>query len=245
MRPGSTGAAMGTPKSIATYADAERSTIEPFARWSEVVPLVLTPVQTDRVEARAAVGGAYAGKRLIDAVFAGAALLLLAPLMALIWLLVVGTSAGPGLFWSQRIGRDGGIFWMPKYRTMTSGAPLSPREALEAAESHITPIGALLRRSALDELPQLFCVLTGEMSIIGPRPLLPQDPGVAARRRFPDALRARPGLSGLAQVVGRNSVSPRRKARLDALYAQSTSLALDAHIFWRTAGIVLTSRGFL
>jgi O-antigen biosynthesis protein WbqP len=134
---------------------------------------------------------------------------------------------------------------MPKYRTMVEDAPLSPREALDGAESHITPVGAWLRRSALDELPQLFCILTGDMSIIGPRPLLPADPGVVARRGFPDAVSARPGLSGLAQVVGRNSVSPRRKARLDAFYARSASFGLDVIIFWRTAGIVMTSRGFL
>jgi O-antigen biosynthesis protein WbqP len=181
----------------------------------------------------------------MDAALAGCALLLLAPIMVLLWLLVFVTSGGPGLFWSERVGRDGRIFWMPKFRTMSEGAPLSPREVLAGAEAHITPAGAWLRRSSLDELPQLWCILKGDMSIIGPRPLLPNDPGVKARRYFSDAISARPGLSGLAQVVGRNAVSPRRKARLDAFYARHSSFSLDLQIFWRTAGIVLTSRGFI
>lgn len=189
--------------------------------------------------------GGYSGKRVVDIVVAATALVALAPLLLLIWTLVYVSSGGPGLFWSQRVGRDGRLFWMPKFRTMVDDAPLSPREVLDGAERHITPVGAWLRRSALDELPQLYCILAGDMSIIGPRPLLPNDPGVVARRRFPDAMSARPGLSGLAQVVGRNSVSPRRKARLDAFYARSASVGLDLIIFWRTAGIVLTSRGFL
>lgn len=197
------------------------------------------------VRGHAVIGGDYAGKRAMDLLVAGSALIVLAPLMLLVWALVYVSSGGPGLFWSQRVGRNGRVFWMPKFRTMLDDAPLSPREVLQGAESHITPVGAWLRRSALDELPQLFCIVTGDMSIVGPRPLLASDPGVEARRRFPDAMSARPGLSGLAQVVGRNSVSPRRKARLDAFYARSASFGLDLIIFWRTVGIVLTSRGFL
>jgi O-antigen biosynthesis protein WbqP len=226
---------MSTQESIATYA-AEAAPVRVAIRAAGVVPFVRGP---------AAVGGDYAGKRILDAFIASSALLFLAPIMALLWLLVFITSGGPGLFWSERVGRDGRTFWMPKYRTMTEGAPLSPREVLEGAEAHITPVGAWLRRSALDELPQLWCILTGDMSIIGPRPLLPSDPGVVARRQFPDSMSARPGLSGLSQVIGRNAVTPRRKARLDAFYARQASVGLDAQIFWRTAGIVLTSRGFL
>jgi O-antigen biosynthesis protein WbqP len=229
---------MSTQETFAAYdGGADAPVVAPTAHRAEVVPFVRTPA--------ADFTASYALKRLIDFVIAAAALFVLAPLMLLLWGLVASTTEGPGLFWSRRVGRDGKIFWMPKYRTMAADAPLSPREVLHKAEDHITPIGAFLRRSALDELPQLFCVLRGDMSIIGPRPLLPEDPGVRARRQFPTAMRARPGLSGLAQVVGRNSVSPRRKARLDALYAQSTSLGLDLLIFWRTAGIVLTSRGFI
>lgn len=227
---------MSTQETIANFAAEAAATRTPV-RVGDVVPFVR------RSPARHAKG--YDGKRVLDVVVASAALLLLAPIMLLVWLLVFVSSGGPGLFWSERVGRDGRTFWMPKYRTMSDGAPLSPREVLEGADAHITPVGAWLRRSALDELPQLWCILKGDMSIIGPRPLLPNDPGVAARRQFPDAISVRPGLSGLAQVVGRNSVSPRRKARLDAFYARRASVGLDLQIFWRTAGIVLTSRGFL
>jgi O-antigen biosynthesis protein WbqP len=231
---------MSTQESIATYA-ADAASMRTSVRIGDVVPFV----GGRAAEAATALAGGYAGKRVADALIAGSALLLLAPIMILLWLVVYVTSGGPGLFWSQRVGRDGRTFWMPKYRTMSENAPLSPREVLEGAEGHITPVGAWLRRSALDELPQLWCIARGDMSIIGPRPLLPNDPAVAARRHFPDAIAARPGLSGLAQVVGRNSVSPRRKARLDAFYAREASFGLDLKIFWRTAGIVLTSRGFL
>ncbi|MET0274581.1 MAG: sugar transferase [Phenylobacterium sp.] len=229
---------MSTQETFATYdTGADKPVVTPPALSAKVMPLIRLPA--------ADFTASYSVKRAIDFLIAAVALVFLAPLMLLLWAVVASTSEGPGLFWSRRVGRDGKVFWMPKYRTMTHGAPLSPREVLAKAEDHITPVGALLRRSALDELPQLLCVLRGDMSIIGPRPLLPEDPGVRARRQFPCAMRARPGLSGLAQVVGRNSVSPRRKARLDALYAQSTSLGLDLLIFWRTAGIVLTSRGFI
>lgn len=228
---------MSTP-GIATYAATDAAPTRTSHRMGEVLPFMLAP-------AVAGVAGDYPTKRLLDAVLAGSALILLAAFMAMIWVLVYVTSGGPGLFWSQRVGRDGRVFWMPKYRTMTVGAPLSPREMLKDAEVHITPVGAWLRRTALDELPQLYSILMGHMSFIGPRPLLPSDPAVAARRRFPAAMAARPGLSGLAQVVGRNTVAPRRKARLDAFYARAASLTLDARIFWRTAGIVFTSRGFL
>jgi O-antigen biosynthesis protein WbqP len=230
---------MTTHESIASYAATRAAPIS-----SARVLGTSAAIGFER-SAATAIGGDYAGKRLADAVVAASALVALAPLMVLIWLVVYVSSGGPGLFWSERVGRDGRSFWMPKYRTMSEDAPLSPREALEGAEAHITPVGAWLRRSGLDELPQLFCILRGDMSIIGPRPLLPSDPGVDARRRFPASMTARPGLSGLSQVVGRNSVTPRRKARLDAFYAGSASFGLDLIIFWRTVGIVLTSRGFL
>jgi O-antigen biosynthesis protein WbqP len=223
---------MSTQETIAGFV-ADAAAMRASVRVSDVVSYGREPA------------GGYAGKRAIDAILAGAALLVLAPVMIFLWLVVYVTSGGPGLFWSQRVGRDGRTFWMPKYRTMSEDAPLSPREVLEGAEAHITPVGAWLRRSALDELPQLWCILKGDMSIIGPRPLLPSDPAVAARRRFPDGIGVRPGLSGLAQVVGRNSVSPRRKARLDAFYARRTSIGLDLQIFLRTVEIVITSRGFL
>jgi O-antigen biosynthesis protein WbqP len=234
---------MTTHEPIAGYTTVKAAPIS-SARMQDMSSAFLFELPTG-VQPIEQIGGHYSGKRAMDAAIAATALIVLAPLLGLIWLLVYVTSGGPGLFWSERVGRNGRTFWMPKFRTMVEDAPLSPREVLDGAESHITPIGAWLRRSALDELPQLYCILKGDMSIIGPRPLLPSDPGVEARRRFPDAMSARPGLSGLSQVVGRNSVTPRRKARFDAFYARSASFGLDVIIFWRTVEIVLTSRGFL
>lgn len=124
-------------------------------------------------------------------------------------------------------------------------APSTARELLPNAKEHITPLGGLLRRWSLDELPQLLCIVKGDMSFVGPRPLLPEDPGQAARHEFPDALAVRPGLSGLAQVRGRNLVSPRRKARLDAFYARTRSGPYDIEIFARTFLVLITGRGFM
>jgi O-antigen biosynthesis protein WbqP len=172
-------------------------------------------------------------------------LTLTAPLLLAIWLLVVATSAGPGLYWSRRVGQHGKIFNMPKFRTMSIEAPQAPREALCCADDHITWLGAILRRTSLDELPQLWCILRGDMSFIGPRPLMPDDPAALARRHFPDSFEVRPGLSGLAQVSGRNGVTPRRKARLDAFYARRSSPGLDLRIVVLTLLIVVSGRGFL
>jgi O-antigen biosynthesis protein WbqP len=187
----------------------------------------------------------YPLKRAIDIAVALSALVLLAPLLAVLWVLVVTTSPGPGLYWSRRVGRFGRTFHMPKFRTMISLAPVGPRETLADADSLITPIGAILRRSSLDELPQLFCVLCGDMSLVGPRPLLPNDPGALARLEFPLAVEAKPGLTGIAQVSGRNEVSARRKARLDALYARSASMSVDIGVIMRTVKILFSGRGFV
>ena len=171
-------------------------------------------------------------KRAVDLVMSASLLVLFAPFMFLIWITVIVTSDGPGLHWSERVGRDG-QFRMPKFRTMAHGSPLSPRESLANAGGHITVIGGFLRRWALDELPQLWSILRGDMSFIGPRPLLASDPASMEREKFPVVAEVRPGLSGLAQVAGRNRLTPRRKALFDALYARKCCAALDAQILLR------------
>src|SRR5262245_60072243 len=160
-------------------------------------------------------------KRAFDVMAAAILLIVLAPVMLTIWILIIATSSGPALHMSPRVGRYGRLFTMPKFRTMAQGSPSCTRESLDCSEDQITPVGKLLRRTGLDELPQLACILTGEMSFVGPRPLLAEDPTVSERAKFPRVLGVRPGLSGLAQVSGRNLLSPRRKARLDALYART------------------------
>lgn len=209
-----------------------------------IPPLVLQPDSVRSGFAREdAEPRGYFGKRMIDIIAAAVLLLALAPLIGYFWTLVRMTSAGPGLHWSKRVGRNGRTFWMPKLRTMTEDAPLVAREALTAANDVTTPLGRFLRKNSLDELPQLWSILVGEMSFIGPRPLLPNDPGSAARRQFPQSLAVRPGLSGLAQINGRNHVPPRRKARYDAFYAERLDLGMDLYVLKHTALILFRRAG--
>jgi O-antigen biosynthesis protein WbqP len=184
-------------------------------------------------------------KRLFDVVVSTVSLVVLLPVMAFIWIAVVSTSSGPALFMSSRVGRYGRTFLMPKFRTMVMGVRNCTRESLNCADDPVTLVGKLLRRLGLDELPQLWCVLRGDMSLIGPRPLLADDPGTLERMRFPVSLAMRPGISGLAQVSGRNLVSPRRKARLDAFYARSSSLGFDMVLLARTLVVVASGKGFM
>ncbi|HAH10785.1 MAG TPA: hypothetical protein DCL48_11865 [Alphaproteobacteria bacterium] len=184
-------------------------------------------------------------KRLADIVLASFVLLLGSPLLLGLWVLVRLSSRGPGLYWSERLGRNGRVFWMPKFRSMYVDAPVVPREQLDGAVSHITPVGNLLRNSSLDELPQIWSILVGDMSIIGPRPLLPTDPGIRARWDFPEAMAIRPGVTGMAQVRGRNLVSPRKKARYDAFYAKRGRWLVDIFVLWHTALIVITRKGIM
>lgn len=187
----------------------------------------------------------YWRKRLFDFVLALSASVMLAPVILLAWIAVRATSSGPGFYWSVRAGRGGRTFVMPKFRTMAQDAPEQPRELLKNADQHVTWLGKIMRRWSLDELPQLYCILKGEMSFIGPRPLMPNDPAQVARTKFPDALSVRPGLSGLSQVRGRNHVSPRRKARLDAFYARARTGPFDLEICLRTIGVLVTGRGVM
>lgn len=184
-------------------------------------------------------------KRLLDIIGALGVVAVLSPLYLAVWLAVRLTSKGPGIYWSQRLGRNGQAFWMPKFRSMRVDAPVIPREQMASADAHITPIGHFLRNSSLDELPQVLSILRGDMSIIGPRPLLPTDPGIRARWDFPEAMAVRPGVTGLAQVRGRNLVSPRLKARYDAFYARKGGWGLDASILWKTACVMLNRKGLM
>lgn len=182
-------------------------------------------------------------KRAID--FIGAllgALVLLAP-MLIIALAVRLTSPGPVLYWSDRIGRRNVVFAMPKFRSMRVDTPAVATHLLKDGKAHLTPIGGFLRRSSLDELPQLWSVLKGDMSIVGPRPaLFNQDDLVALRTEGGvDALR--PGLTGWAQVNGRDDLSIPEKVALDIEYLRRRSLIFDAKIVWRTVIMVLRRAG--
>jgi O-antigen biosynthesis protein WbqP len=188
----------------------------------------------------------YPGKRAIDLAFSVLLIIFFAPLLLAIWIAVRFDSPGPGLFWSYRIGRCGRLFAMPKFRTMTSDAPLAPREDLgPTAGRYMRPLGHMLRKSSVDELPQLWCILRGDMSFIGPRPLLPDDAASAERKFFPVSLEVLPGISGVSQIRGRNYVTPRRKARYDSFYARNCSIFLDVRILLETIVVVLMKRGVM
>lgn len=184
-------------------------------------------------------------KRAFDIVISAFLLIALSLLFLTLWSLVRATSRGPGLYWSERLGRNGITFRMPKFRSMALDTPELPREQFDGAASHITPIGKILRSTSLDEIPQFWSVLRGDMSLIGPRPLLPTDPGIRARWDFPDAIAIQPGMTGLAQVRGRNLVSPRLKARLDSFYAKHGGWGLDLYIIYRTVIVVLSRQGIV
>ena len=188
----------------------------------------------------------YGLKRVVDIVASGVLFVFLLPFMIIVWCLVRVTSAGPGLHWSWRVGFGGHMFWMPKFRTMPVGTRQIAREAFGVGGVATTSIGQFLRKLSIDELPQLWSVVVGDMSLVGPRPLLGNDPTTAIRqRRFPQCFNVRPGITGLAQVNGRNSVKPLAKARYDAFYAGRCSFDIDVHILLATARAVLDVRRIL
>lgn len=191
-------------------------------------------------------GGRGAGavlKRALDIAGGLAGLVLLSPLLLGVAVAVRLDSPGPALHWSRRVGRRNRIFAMPKFRTMRTGAPDVATHLLDDPGQWVTPLGAMLRRTSLDELPQLWSVLKGDMSLVGPRPaLFNQDDLVALRTEAGvDALR--PGLTGWAQINGRDELPIPEKARLDREYLERMSLGFDLRILAATALSAFSGRG--
>ncbi len=230
------------PRGLA--AVAQRAPVAELCDTGRFGALEARKASMHRAEAPVALWKGASTKRLFDVAISSAGLIVLSPLLAVIAIVVVCTSRGPAIHFSRRVGRRGQFFMMPKFRTMLVSAPICPRESLAGRDQRLTIVGRFLRRTGLDELPQLVCVLRGEMSLIGPRPLLADDPGSAERSKFPAALNVRPGISGLAQVCGRNALHARQKARLDAFYARTASLGFDLAILVRTVGVIVSGRGF-
>ena len=182
-------------------------------------------------------------KRLMDIGGAGLGLLILSPLLLLIGLAVRLESPCPALHWSRRVGRDNRIFRMPKFRSMRTDAPDVATHLLPDPERWITPLGGRLRRTSLDELPQLWSVLVGDMSLVGPRPALFNQDDLVALRTAAGVHTLRPGLTGWAQVNGRDEIPIAEKARLDAEYLARRSIWMDIGIILRTARTALSGRG--
>jgi O-antigen biosynthesis protein WbqP len=183
-------------------------------------------------------------KRCFDAAAALAALVILSPLLAAAALWVKAESPGPVLFRQERVGRNKRRFWILKFRTMRADAPRDvPTHLLQDPGRYITKAGAFLRRTSLDELPQLVNILRGEMSLVGPRPALWNQADLVAARDQQGANGLPPGLTGLAQISGRDELPICEKAALDGEYARTASFWLDLRILFKTAQIAFTGQG--
>lgn len=178
-------------------------------------------------------------KRTTDLLLALLASLLLALPLLLIALWVKATSPGPVLYWSDRVGRHNVLFRMPKFRSMRTDTPEVATHLLARPEQWLTPIGSFLRRSSLDELPQLWCILRGDMSLVGPRPALHNQHDLIVLRTEVGVHTLRPGLTGWAQINGRDELPVVQKVALDAWYLRHYSMKLDVHILVHTAMKVL------
>ena len=182
-------------------------------------------------------------KRLFDfLVVVSVGLLFLVP-FCVIALLVRLTSPGPVLYWSDRVGRYNKIFKMPKFRSMRVGTPAVATHLLESPDTFLTPIGSFLRRSSLDELPQLWSIVVGDMSLVGPRPALFNQADLIALRTAHGVHELVPGLTGWAQINGRDELPIRAKVALDVEYLRSRSFWFDCYILWKTAIKVIRRDG--
>jgi len=169
-------------------------------------------------------------KRMIDLLLAITMLIALAPLFAVIMVLVRLTSEGPIFYWSIRIGRSNRSFMMPKFRSMRMDTPIVPTDQLVNPDEWLTPIGPFLRTTSLDELPQLWSILRGHMSFVGPRPALKNQTDLIKMRTLSGVNELIPGLTGLAQINGRDELQLLEKVRLDTEYKKQRSTRLDLWI---------------
>jgi len=172
-------------------------------------------------------------KRLFDCLAALFGLIVLGPVLLVLILVIRRDSPGPGIFSQDRVGRNGCVFRCHKLRSMATGAPNVPTH--EVTQSYITGLGRVLRRTKLDELPQLWNVLVGDMSLVGPRPSLPSQTELIAERSKRGVLKVRPGITGLSQIEGIDMSDPVRLAERDADYVRTQSLLGDLRIIVRTA----------
>ena len=173
-------------------------------------------------------------KRIFDLLLAIVATFILAIPVVLVAVAVRLTSPGPALYWSDRVGRHNKIFRMPKFRSMRVGTPAVATHLLADAGAYLTPIGSFLRKSSLDELPQLWSILVGDMSFVGPRPALFNQQDLIELRTQQGVHKLMPGLTGWAQVNGRDEIPIPDKVKLDAAYLRDHSIAMDIRILCMT-----------
>lgn len=177
------------------------------------------------------------GKRFLDLVLAGTGLIVLLPVFFVVAVLIRIFDRGPVIFRQQRVGRHGRPFRLLKFRSLPIGTGILPSDQLGAVR--VTWIGRLLRRTNIDELPQLYCVLIGDMSVVGPRPSMVTQTDLIARRQASGVLEVRPGLTGLAQIRSYDGMSTAEKVAYDQKYISNITLAKDFHIIALTFGYLL------
>ena len=182
-------------------------------------------------------------KRIFDLALALVAALLLALPVFMVMLAVRLTSPGPALYWSDRVGRHNRLFKMPKFRSMRIDTPAVATHLLSNPEQWLTPIGSFLRRSSLDELPQLWSILKGDMSFVGPRPALFNQDDLIKLRTEKGVHEVLPGLTGWAQINGRDEIPIPQKVQLDVEYVHRQSFFFDIKILWMTALKVVAKDG--
>lgn len=184
-------------------------------------------------------------KRVLDYLLSLIGIIALSPLLLLTAILIKLESKGPILFKQKRVGKQKRCFFILKFRTMSMDTPRDiPTHLMENPDQYITRLGKLLRKTSLDELPQIWNILAGQMSIVGPRPALWNQSDLIAERDKYGANDVLPGLTGWAQINGRDELPIPVKARLDGEYVQRISLVMDAKCFFRTFGSILKSDGF-
>lgn len=182
-------------------------------------------------------------KRRLDVLFSGALLIIGAIPMVVIAVLVATTSKGPVFFKQERYGLNSKKFVIYKFRTMYIEAPVVSNQEFSDIHNYLTPLGSFLRKTSLDELPQLWNVFIGDMSFVGPRPLAETDLDVIKLRQQTGADRVRPGITGLAQVNGRNRISDNQKAAYDDEYAKNLTFAMEFKVVFKTFFSVAQQEG--
>ena len=182
-------------------------------------------------------------KRIFDFSLAFVSFLALLVPIFLISLLVIATSVGPVFYWSQRVGKNNQLFWMPKFRTMRVNTPTLATHLLENPKQWLTPIGSMLRKTSLDELPQLWSILVGDMSFVGPRPALFNQDDLITLRTQHGVHALTPGLTGWAQINGRDELPISQKVAFDVEYLERKSFWFDIEIMVKTLLKVLSHQG--
>lgn len=184
-------------------------------------------------------------KRIFDFTVSFLLIILLSPLFLITSLIILLDSGRPVIFKQYRVGKGNKLFYVYKFRTMRTGTRNTSTSDLSEADSEITSSGKFLRKTSIDELPQLFNILKGEMSFVGPRPLIPEEKEIRALRTEYNVYSVRPGMTGLAQVNGRDTLSDEEKAEYDREYVENADIFTDIKIMLKTVAVVLKRKDII